>query len=147
MSLLRNDIQVALQWLHEWAQETMSHFRFVADHDIGKSSAALCRELAAERELLSSQLAAAIRETGDLPAGPDPDREAALQLQEQLADVLSEQGGEAMLEHCRSREESLLEQVSREAGVLDGTEYAELLVTCKRSAEKAASGLRGPGSD
>lgn len=142
MSLLRSDSQVALQWLHGWALETLSHFRFVADHEVGAEAVALCESLADEREQLAGRLAAAIRETGDLPAEPDPDREALQQIQEQLSSVFAEQGGDAMLAYCGSREEAFLEQARQEAGVLEGTQYASLLSACQASAAQAIKRLQ-----
>ncbi|WP_043316666.1 hypothetical protein [Microbulbifer sp. HZ11] len=142
MSFLRDDIQVALQWLHSWALETLSHFQFVADHEVGVEVVALCGALATEREQLAGKLAAAIRDTGDLPAEPDPDREAVLQVQEQLSGIFAEHGSDAMLAYCRSREEAFLAQVRQEAGILEESEFRSLLSACQSSAELAVDRLQ-----
>nr|WP_010131329.1 hypothetical protein [Microbulbifer agarilyticus] len=140
-SVLRDDRQVALQWLYRWACETAGHYRFVLDHLENSGAGQVFAVLLAEREQLSERLAEAIRDTGDLPAVPDADKEWAVQLPEQLATTFTEHGEATMRVHCRSLEQGFMQQVQLEAGLLASSEYDSLLQESIRSAEQALAQL------
>ncbi|MEX2333657.1 MAG: DUF2383 domain-containing protein [Pseudohongiella sp.] len=80
MSILRSQQQVALQELYRLAQESADHYRDSAEFVDNEAAAQLLNHIASERDQLAQQLAQAIRDTGDLPAAPNADREAGEQL-------------------------------------------------------------------
>ncbi|WP_299593228.1 hypothetical protein [uncultured Microbulbifer sp.] len=141
MSLLRTDTQAALQALHKVIRESAAHYRFVVEHCARGEGAKRCDELAEERDQLAGQLAEAIRKTGDLPAEPDRDLEAARQLQDELVSQLSglfdENGAAAMIEHCQQMERQLQTVVQEDAAVLSGSDHESLRGACADSAERA----------
>lgn len=80
MQILRSEQQVALQQLHVLAQESVDHYQDSAEFVDNEVATQLFKHIAAERLQLVQKLAQAIRDTGDLPAAPDADREAGEQL-------------------------------------------------------------------
>lgn len=80
MGILRSEQQLALQGLYQLAQESVDHYRDSAEFVDDDAAAQLFTRIADEREALAGQLAQAIRDTDDLPAAPDADRETGEQL-------------------------------------------------------------------
>lgn len=84
MSILRSEQQVALQQLYRLAQESIDHYQDSAEFVDDADAAGLFTRIANERKPLVEQLAQVIRDTGDLPAAPDADRETGEQLLHRL---------------------------------------------------------------
>ncbi|MBC53452.1 MAG: hypothetical protein CMQ34_06395 [Gammaproteobacteria bacterium] len=84
MGILRSAQQVALQELHQLAQESVDHYRDSAEFVDDSTAAQLFKRIADQRASLVANVAQAIRETGDLPAAPDADRETGEQLLHRL---------------------------------------------------------------
>ena len=141
MSLFRSDFQVALQSLHKLVQQSATHYEFVAEHCAEGEGAGRCNAIASERKRLAERLAEAIRQTGDLPAEPDPDLETARQLQDelisQLNDVFSDNGAAALISRCQGLEQQLKEMIENEAAVLATGECRPLLDECAASVQRA----------
>lgn len=84
MGILRSEQQVALQQLYRLVQESIDHYQDSAEFVEDSNAAQLFTRIASEREPLAEQLAQAIRDTGDLPAAPDADKETGEQLLHRL---------------------------------------------------------------
>ncbi|HDZ07960.1 DUF2383 domain-containing protein [Pseudohongiella sp.] len=84
MSILRSEQQLALQQLYRLVQESIDHYRDSAEFVEDSNTAQLFTRIASEREPLAEQLAQVIRDTGDLPAAPDADKEAGEQMLHRL---------------------------------------------------------------
>ncbi|MDO3386319.1 hypothetical protein QWI17_10760 [Gilvimarinus sp. SDUM040013] len=84
MSVLRNDVQVALNDLHVALLESADHYRYAAEFVTCELASELFKTLAEARDLLASEAEEAIRARGDLPSVPDPDRETGEQLLQRL---------------------------------------------------------------
>lgn len=84
MNILRSEQQVALQQLYRLLQESIDHYQDSAEFVDDDVTAQLFTRIASEREPLVEQLAQAIRDTDDLPAAPDADKETGAQLLHRL---------------------------------------------------------------
>jgi primase-polymerase (primpol)-like protein len=80
MGILRSAQQVALQGLYRLAQESVDHYRDSAEFVEDTTLTQLFTRIADQRESLANSVAQAIRDTDDLPAAPDADRETGEQL-------------------------------------------------------------------
>lgn len=137
MSILRDDVQVALNSLHVAIQESADYYRSVAETLEDARVTRVCREIARQRDELALEVAAAIRDTGDLPAEPDRDREAAVEIRERLAARVSANQVQEIVRHRRESENDLL-------GLFEGgslsvlqANHNALLKKCRNSVEQA----------
>ena len=142
MSILRSDAQVALNDLHMALQESADHYRYAADILQDAAASDVGKTLAEERRTLAVQVADAIRQSGELPGAPDPDREAAEQIRERFETMVGDDEVSAIMAHRQQGEEELLRMLEREVSpVLEGT-HSALLAQCRDSIEHAR-GLLG----
>ncbi len=111
MSILRSELQVALQALHRMAQESVDHYHDAAEFVDDEDTTCLFNRIADEREDFVRQLNAAIRDTGDLPAAPDADREAGEQLIHRLHALFTADQTQDVLEQRRKAELELAQQL------------------------------------
>lgn len=84
MGILRSEQQVALQGLYRLLQESADHYRDAAQFVDDAKAADLFTSIADGRDSLAEKVAQAIRDTGDLPAAPDADKETGEQLLHRL---------------------------------------------------------------
>jgi len=89
MFRLLSDTEVALNELLVACRESVDHYqdaiKLVEQAELVNSF----REVANQRKLFFNRLAAAIRELGDLPSAPDPDKEASEMIIHHLGAALS----------------------------------------------------------
>lgn len=114
MSLLRTDLQMALNDLHVTLMESADYYSDAAGFLEGEAHHSLCAELqrlAEERSALAGRVEAAIRQTGDLPSVPDADRETGGEWLQRLQAVLDEDQAEHILAQRLEAEEHLREEL------------------------------------
>ena len=89
MSVLRNDLQVALNDLHVALMQSADHYRYAAELVANELACQLFETIADSRDLLAKEAEEAIRDSGDLPSVPDVYRETGEQLLQRLEAVFS----------------------------------------------------------
>ncbi len=87
MNFFRTEGQAALNTLLVAARETLDHYRDVAEL-VETHLGQIFRGIAAQRRGLIHRLEDAVRASGDLPAVPDPDKEAAVMLLHHVAALI-----------------------------------------------------------
>lgn len=89
MNMMRTELQTALNDLYVLVQESVDQYRDVAAFIEDEAAASLLAAIADKRSVIGDALERAIRETGDLPSSPDPDRETGMQLVQRLRALFS----------------------------------------------------------
>lgn len=143
MSILRSELQVALQELHRMARESVDHYQDAAEFVDDESATGLFTRIAGEREELARQLAAAIRDTDDLPAAPDADREAGEQLIHRLHAWFTTDQTRDVLEQRRKAEQELAQQLDSNRSAAQDDTYRRLHNTFARQVDNTIALLKG----
>lgn len=142
MSLIRSDRQVALNDLHLAMRESADLYEYTADFLQEPEARALCKALAAERLRLAEQLEQEIRAEDELPREPDPDKEAAEQIQQRLETLFAENQVFGVISHRLEAERVLREMMKKgELSVLE-EKSAKLLAACRESVSDAQGRLQ-----
>lgn len=142
MSILRSEQQVALQELHRMAQKSVDHFEDSAEFVEDEAAAQLFKRLASEREQLAQQLAQAIRDTGDLPAAPDADREAGEQLIHRLHAWFTADQTQDVLEQRLNAEQEVLHTLHDNKIASNDVDYQSLRQRFISQVENATQALK-----
>lgn len=107
MFRLLSDTEVALNELLVACRESVDHYqdaiKLVEQSEVANSF----RDIANNRKLFFSRLASAIRELGDLPSAPDPDKEASEMIIHHLGAALSPDYSEEVLGQRIAAEEHI----------------------------------------
>ncbi|WP_049722838.1 hypothetical protein [Gilvimarinus polysaccharolyticus] len=143
MSVLRNDVQVALNDLHVALMQSADHYRYAAEFVTDKLTCELFDTIAHARDLLAKEAEEAVRNSGDLPSVPDADRETGEQLLQRLEAAFSAHETEGVI-YQRLEAESQLEQLLQtpELTVID-KDYPTLRRACLQGIEVARESLNG----
>lgn len=112
MSLLRSDLQTALQNLHVSLQESADNLRDLAEFIEDTEATALLERLARSRDGLVDEIAQAIREAGDLPAAPNTEREAGEHLIHRIRALFAADQTANLLRQCLEAEAHLHQVLS-----------------------------------
>lgn len=141
MSVLRNDLQVALNDLHVALLESADHYRYSAEFVDEPSTRELFTSIAQARDILTKETEQAIRTSGDLPSVPDVDRKTGEQLLERLAAAFSSDQT-AELINQRLAADTELEQLLQtpELAIIDKS-YSALRRACWQSINTAKDQL------
>lgn len=126
MTILRSELQVALQDLYRMARESADHYQDAAQFVHAASATRLFTRIAGEREALARQLASAIRDTDDLPAAPDADREAGEQLIHRLHAWFTADQTEDILQQRLKAEQELAQQLDARRDAATDDSYRKL---------------------
>lgn len=111
MTLLRTDQQVALNTALVAIQTSADHFHAAAEHLNDSTISEALHQIGYERNRLSQGFKTAIRDSGDLPPEPDPERESLEQLAQQLGAAVAPDQTVKFLEQRLAAEHKLSEQV------------------------------------
>ena len=141
MTLLRNDVQLALNDLHRALRYSVDQYRDAAEFLDDSEASAFCDKLAKEREALASEVAAEIRSRGDLPAAPDSDREAGEQLLQRLETLFSADQTREVLERRRDAEREFMQMFEEEELAAMEADCGALKTRCRESVEQALASL------
>jgi predicted trehalose synthase len=143
MSVLRNDLQVALNDLHVALQESADHYRYAAELITEPLIGETFNTLAESRAQLAHKTAQAIRDNDDLPSVPDTDSETGEQLLQRLEAALSINEAADIVAQ-RLEGEVHLEQLLQtpELGIID-KKYSALHEACLKSVKHAQEQLSG----
>ena len=141
MTLLRNDVQLALNDLHKALKYSVDQYRDAAEFLDDTDASALCDKLAKEREALAGEVAAEIRSRGDLPAAPDSDREAGEQLLQRLETLFSSDQTREVMERRRDAEREFMQMFEGEELAAMEADGGALKTRCRESVEHALAGL------
>lgn len=108
MFRLLSDTEVALNELLVACRESIDHYQDAAEL-VGQSDIAKrFLDIVKHRKLFLNRLAAAIRELGDLPSAPDPDKEAGEMMLHHLGAALSaDYTNEALTQRIETEEHIL----------------------------------------
>ncbi|MDR7089000.1 MULTISPECIES: DUF2383 domain-containing protein [Cellvibrio] len=108
MFRLLSDTEVALNELFVACRESIDHYHDAAEL-VGQSEIAKhFLDIANSRKLFLNRLASAIRELGDLPSVPDPDKEAGEMMLHHLSAALSsDYTNEALAQRIKTEEHIL----------------------------------------
>lgn len=99
MFRILSDIEVVLNELLVACRESVDHYEDAIERIDGSAEAARLRSIVAHRKLFLGKLTTAIRELGDLPSVPDPDKEAGEMIIEHLGASLSENDTGYIISH------------------------------------------------
>ena len=144
MSILRSELQVALQELYRLAQESVDHYKDTAQFVDDEAATRLFIRIADEREAFARQLASAIRDTDDLPAAPDADREAGEQLVHRLHALFTADQTQDVLEQRLKAELELAQQLDSNRSAAPEDVYQRLHDTFTRHVDDTIALLDGP---
>ncbi|RYY76087.1 MAG: DUF2383 domain-containing protein [Gammaproteobacteria bacterium] len=126
MKFFRTDAQAALNSLLVTARETLDHYRDAAELVEPKLAEAFKNISRLRRDFIGA-LENAVRESGDLPAVPDPDKEAgAMLLHHVVAAIKDDYAGDLISQRIEA-EQTLLEQLA-EAKVIELNAAQKLLM-------------------
>lgn len=108
MFRLLSDTEVALNELLVACRESIDHYQDAAEL-VGQSDIAkIFLDIANNRKLFLTRLASAIKELGDLPSAPDPDKEAGEMMLHHLGAALSaDYTNEALTQRVKAEEHIL----------------------------------------
>lgn len=107
MTLIRTDQQVALNTALVAIETSADHYHAAAEHLKDSPVSAALRRISDERNSLSQRFKAAIRNSGDLPPEPDPDRESLEQLAQQIGAAIAPDQTLKVLEQRLAAEQKL----------------------------------------
>ena len=142
MSILRSELQVALQELYRMARESVDHYQDAAEFVDDKTVTRLFTRIAGERDELARQLASAIRDTDDLPAAPDADREAGEQLIHRLHAWFTADQTQDVLAQRLKAEQELARQLDSNRGAVPDNTYRKLHDAFTRQADQVMALLK-----
>jgi len=127
MSFIRSDQQVALNNLLVAVRESIDHYHDAAGLLDEKDIRTALEKISHERKAFAVQLEQAIRDSGDLPTVPDPDKEAGAMLIHHVAALLTPQYAVNILEQRIDAEKNLANLIvdGKTAGLDDS--YCALL--------------------
>ena len=124
---LLSDTEVALNEILVACRESVDHYedalKLVENSDITERF----RKIATQRKLFFKRLSAAIRELGDLPSVPDPDKETGEMILHHLGAALTPDYTNEVLAQRIEREQHLLELI-RNARDTDANENCRTLL-------------------
>jgi hypothetical protein len=127
MSFIRTDQQAALNDLLVAIRETNDHYRdaveLVNQEAVGNELLGIARY----RETFITRLEQAVRESGDLPAVPDPDREAGAMLIHHVTALLKDDVVTDVLEQRLEGEKNLANLIAEGQAVSLEKSHHELL--------------------
>ncbi|WP_041522118.1 hypothetical protein [Gilvimarinus agarilyticus] len=142
MSVLRTELQVALNDLHVALMESADHYRYAAEFVTDERTGKLFETLAEARDLLADEAEEAIRDAGDLPSVPDADRETGEHLLQRLEAVFSaDQAADVMAQRLEGEQEFEHLIKAPEMEVID-KDYPTLRRACLQSIEVAREKLK-----
>ena len=126
MNIIRTDQQTALHDLLIAVEESADHYQNAAEYVADHSGSVYFQQFAKQRLILASRLQEAIRNEGELPPVPDPDKESGAMLFQRLVASLSQEETHTIIEQRLDKEQALNEllQQAQELGV--GDTYPEL---------------------
>jgi len=108
MFRLLSDIEVALNELFVACRESIDHYKDAAELVGQPDIAKIFLDIANNRKLFLTRLASAIKELGDLPSVPDPDKEAGEMMYHHLGAALSaDYTNEALTQRVKAEENIL----------------------------------------
>lgn len=113
MFRLLSDLEVALNELLVACRESVDHFRDGAQLTPEEAIASELKKIANAREPFLQTLERKIRELGDLPTMPDPDKEDSEMLLHHLGAAVSSDYTNKLLQQRIEAEEKILEIIER----------------------------------
>lgn len=128
MTMIRTEKQVALQNLLVTLSETIELYEDAAQYLVGAELSKTLSEIVGKRKVLISSLQNAVRDSGDLPATPDPDKETLKKLLAHLYATLADDTAAQTLRNCITAEDQLSIELAecRQAGL--EAQYSQLLI-------------------
>ncbi len=128
MFRLLSELEVALNELLVACRESVDHFRDGAELVTEEQLARELKQFATEREPFIALLEQKIRDLGDLPTVPDPDKEDSEMLIHHLGAAVSEDYTEKVVQQRLDAEKNLLE-IIKKARDQDDNHHCETLLT------------------
>lgn len=136
MFRLLSDIEVALNELLVACRESVDHYQdateLVEHADIAKNFA----KIASQRKTFLTRLEAAIRELGDLPSVPDPDKEASAMMLHHLGAALSPDYTNELLAQRIEAEEQIMNLIDQARATAVNESCAALLTDLANHVEQ-----------
>jgi hypothetical protein len=141
MTILRDEVQVALNDLHKALKHSAGQYRYVAEFLDGPEICAGCSDIAKRRDNLAARVASAIRASNDLPAEPDKDKETGEQLLQRLEAMFSADQISEVVAQRRDEDRALLALVNSDTLAALDKEYAEVKCQCREEVEQTLEDL------
>ncbi|WP_439135196.1 hypothetical protein [Pseudomaricurvus sp.] len=142
MSVLRNELQVALNNLHVAFMESADNYRNAATFVSDESVTELFNTVADDRDLLAKSAEEAIREKNDLPSVPDPDRQTGQQLLQWLETTFSEDQTAEVIDQRLMAESQLEQRLNTAEMMVIDEQYPTLRKNCLKSINMVENKLR-----
>ncbi|MBC6905452.1 hypothetical protein DWB84_08290 [Saccharophagus sp. K07] len=143
MTFIRTDEQVALNDLLVAIQKSADLLRDAASFLDDANTEHELLQLAERREMVSADLARAIRALDDMPSAPDPDAEATEKLLQRISAIFSgEKSQQAVLQQRLQTEERLSALLEDVQGRNVGRQFDDLLYEVKESIREVTLHLK-----
>lgn len=147
MSFIRTDEQAALYEAHIAVEESAHHLRDASEFLDDPALSGLLREAAERREGLTRRLEEAVRDSGDLPAEPDPDRESLEQLAHRIGAALSPDDRDPVVRQRIDAEQQLLQRIDEACQVEMRPAYQSLVADIRSDIAALLDELRSRVND
>lgn len=141
MNIFRTDSQVALNTLLVAAMETLDHYRDAVEM-VETNFGHIFGDIGKLRRELIHRLKDAVRASGDLPAVPDPDKEAGEMLLHRIAAMIKSSYAVDILEQRIEGEKKLADLIVEAQTTDAGAQYAILLDEFARHVSETISQLQ-----
>jgi len=141
MSILRNDLQVALNNLHVALITSDEDYRDAAEFVSDRAVKELFIQLAESRQVLEKSVAVAIRASDDLPSVPDPDRQTGQHLLQRLDAAFSADQTVEIIEQRLAEEAELEELLNDDDMSVIDKDFPSLRSDCMASIKEAKEKL------
>jgi hypothetical protein len=141
MFRLLSDLEVSLNELLVACRKSADHFRDAAQLITEERISGELKQLANEREPFLSTLERKIRELGDLPSMPDPDREDSEMLLHHLGAAVTADYTGKLLQQRIDAEQNIMELINKAKASDDNNVCNEVLTDLAIHANKAIKTL------
>lgn len=141
MFRLLSDLEVSLNELLIACRKSVDHFRDAAQLIAEEKISNDLKQLANEREPFLSAIERKIRELGDLPSMPDPDREDSEMLLHHLGAAISTDYTNKLLQQRIDAEKHIIELIGQAKASDDNNLCDEVLTDLSTHASKAVKAL------
>ncbi|MDX1711728.1 MAG: hypothetical protein R3316_11400 [Rhodovibrionaceae bacterium] len=145
--MLRDDKDVALDEVFEAGAVVVDGYRQAAELSESDDSRSAFERLAARRQATLDDLRARLLENDQLPADPDPEREALGLFIERVRALLSPEPSATVVEDRKAEERKLKHTVEKALGFDHSPDVAAKLNALSEEAEAALEELESLGGD
>ena len=142
MSILRTDNQADSIEILKLVIETTDYYREIAEVVGDDSLASKLNDIANERSSYIEPFENVVKDLGELPAKPDPDKELLHKIEGELTQFFSANSRNAILDKCLQEDEELATVVKRTELGETSAEYQKLLDALAENLSKTQKSIQ-----